>query len=64
MKYLILLFTALFSSVALAHEDHALEGIAHEVYHVMFLVLLVLVLFKAVSWFKTRSKNSSNKFKK
>ena len=57
MHKLILIFSIFFSQIAFAHEDHALEGVAHEVYHVMFLALLVLVLFKGISWFKARRQN-------
>lgn len=53
MKYLLTLL-CLFTTSAMAHEDHALNEHFHIAYHVMFWCLCALVAYKGLCWLKVK----------
>lgn len=63
MTKLFLLFTLVFSQVTRAHEDHALTGVSHEIYHALFALVLIAAVVKGISWLRTRN-NTSKKSEK
>ena len=51
MKLYVLLLSLVFACAATAHEDHVLaEGIAHELYHLTFWLVLLVVACKGLSY--------------
>lgn len=59
MKTIFLTLMLLMCSVALAHEDHGLgDGILHQLYHALFWILFISVVFKAVSWLISKKDKS------
>ena len=62
MKFITLLFALVLSSQAFAHTDHALgHGALHMVYHAFFWGLFAVVIFKAVTYFKNKNKQNSDR---
>lgn len=53
MKYLMIFLTLIFSSLALAHDDHFLSDNAHAFYHVVFYGLLI-ALVACLAWWGFR----------
>ena len=59
MKFFTLIFVLLLSSQAFAHHDHLMSNdLMHSLYHGIFWVLCVLVVVKAVSYFKAKRKQN------
>jgi len=62
MKFITLLFALVLSSQAFAHTDHALgNGALHMAYHVIFGIVFAAVVFKAVTYFKNKNKQNSDR---
>ena len=62
MKFITLVFALLLSSQAFAHIDHALgHGTLHMIYHAVFWALFAVVIFKAVTYFKNKNKQKSDR---
>lgn len=62
MKYLFTLLLLLTSSVAFAHEDHALgEGALHLAYHLIFWTLFACVIYKGSQLYISLRKKPRNK---
>lgn len=54
MKYFLLLVSALLSFQVLAHPDHHLSDNAHAFYHAAFWIVFAAVVFKGISWWRSR----------
>jgi hypothetical protein len=61
MKFFTLIFTLLLSAQAFAHEDHALEGSFHLIFHAVFWGLCAVVAVKAIGYFKNKKKQKTEK---
>jgi len=62
MKFITLVFALLLSSQAFAHADHALgDGALHMIYHAVFWALFAMVILKAVTYFKNKNKQKSDR---
>lgn len=62
MKQFNFLFVCMFANSAMAHEDHALgEGITHNLFHAIFLFIAVAVVFKGISWLRSRNQKFKDK---
>ncbi len=61
MKYLMTFLTLLFSSLALAHDDHYLNDNVHAFYHVVFYCLLAALVARLAWWGVRQMRHKSTK---
>ncbi|WP_017444177.1 hypothetical protein [Gayadomonas joobiniege] len=54
MKTVLFMLVAFFSTQAMAHPDHHLSDNAHAFYHAAFWIVFAAVVFKGISWWRSR----------
>lgn len=60
MKVNLIILSLIYTCGAFAHDDHALgEGAGHSLFHVVFLFVAALVIYKGLSWLLHKFKKNA-----